>query len=106
MTSYTAAPECKVVSAEVSDVTTDIGAQAAKALPPGRRYRYARDVKYTLDNGEVVASRITGQTKPRLQERIADIRNNIMLGCMLATQYDHGDGPYWSLSTRYYIGPR
>lgn len=104
--SHTLAAECKVIEVEVSEDIVDIGAQAAKSLPPGNRYRYGREVTYKLDNGELVGSRITGLTKPKLQERITSTKNNIALGCMFATQYDHGDGPYWSLSTRYHLVPR
>lgn len=104
--SYTVTPECKVIGLEVSDEMRDIGAAAAKALPPGSRTRYSREVTYSLDNGESVVSRISGLTKPKLKERIESTENNIKLGCMFATQYDHGDGPHWSLSTRYYLTPR
>ena len=106
MSTYTPPLECKIVGVEVSDSIIDIGAAAAKALPPGRRIRYSREVIYKLDNGESVKSQVSGATKPKLQERVESTKNNVKLGCMLATQYDHGYGPYWSLSTRYYIGPR
>lgn len=106
MKTYTPPLECKVIGVEISETMNDIGAAAAKALPPGRRVRYSREAIYKLDNGDSVKSQISGATKPKLQERVESTKNNVNLGCMFATQYDHGDGPYWSLATRYYIGPR
>lgn len=99
-------PEIKVIKVEVAESIHDIGAVASKQIPTGNRYRYYREATYTLANGVSVPSRISGLTKPKLQERIDSTKNNIALNSMFAQQYDHGSGPYWSFMTKYYIGPR
>lgn len=99
-------PEIKIIKVEIGEQIQDIGAAASKQIPIGNRYRYFKDVNYTLENGVSVPSRLTGLTKPKLQERIDSTKNNIDRKMMFAQYYDHGAGPYWSLVTKYYIAPR
>jgi len=99
-------PEIKVVKVEVGETIHDIGKDASKQLSSINRYRFYREVVYFLENGVSIPSRITGITKPKLQQWIESTKNNIALNMMFAQQYDHGNGPYWSFLTKYYIGPR
>jgi hypothetical protein len=39
--------DVKIIAVEIAGEIQDIGAAAAKALPPGRRYRYSRRILYT-----------------------------------------------------------
>lgn len=96
--------DIQVVAVEYGDKLLDIGAASAKSLPPGRRYRYAREHTLILKDGQRVEGTIRAMTKPKLAERIASEQDDVAKGRMSCSQSDWGDGPYWSTSVKYYLG--
>ena len=68
----------------------DIGADAAKALPPGRRYRYKVSGVYTLADGQEVACKVSGMTRPKLAERVASLQKSVAAGHIKAWFDDAG----------------
>ena len=91
--------ELLVVSQEWNGEIVDVGAVAAKAMPPGRRYRYSRKVRYTLSDGKTLDRDDRAMTKPKLQEEFDSTGKMIAGKCFLASPTVHTpDG--WCLITR------
>lgn len=93
----------KITHLELVGDVQDIGAAACKALPPGRRYRYKQAGVHTLADGRKVGTSIHAQTKPKLQERIADRQREISEGRLAAEFFDTGE--YAGLSLTLHIRP-
>lgn len=92
-----------IVSMVVSDKLEDIGKAAVAHLPTHMRKRYSRKVTYTLEDGRVIESKISGTTKPRLEDRIKGDQNNVdrkMVKAMMR------NGECQGFQTSYHIGPR
>jgi hypothetical protein len=98
--------DIKIVSVEYADELIDIGAAACKALPPGRRYRYARKHIYTLENGQQVNGETHGETKPKLVKSMERELKYIAEGYMFASQYSMDGIKNWSIVTKICIGLR
>jgi hypothetical protein len=62
--------EIKIVSVGTTSAVRDVGALAAKVMPACHRYRYIQDVRYTLEDGQVIDSQLRGLTKPKLAKNI------------------------------------
>lgn len=93
----TKAEDVLLVSREIIGPIVDVGAAAAKAMPPGRRYRYSQAVRYTQEDGQTIDSTEKAMTKPKLQaEHEADERM-IAKRCMFAM---YRDGQYVGIVTR------
>jgi hypothetical protein len=60
------AADPKIISIEYAGEMEDVGAAACKAMPPGRRYRYKRATKYTLEDGSVYEGCVRGETRPKM----------------------------------------
>ena len=78
--------EYKVVDVEFSNEIVDIGAEAAKKLPPGYRFRYKVPSKYTSENGVVVDSQETAMSIPKLRQKIKDKVDFVRRGCVKVSQ--------------------
>lgn len=91
----------KITHLELVGDVQDIGAAACKALPPGRRFRYEQAGVHTLADGRKVGTSIHAQTKPKLQERIADRHRDITKGRLAAEFDDRGE--YSGLSLTFHI---
>jgi hypothetical protein len=80
--------DVRIVKAEPVGPIVDIGAAAAKALPPGMRYRYARAMRYTLDDGRTAPGTAKGLTKPKLAGRITSYVEYAQNGALFASFRD------------------
>lgn len=81
----------KLTRMEVTSGVVDVGAEVAKAMSPGTRYRYYVDVKYEAEDGTIVPGCVKGMTKPKLQERIKDRHEDLARGWMKATRYSENE---------------
>lgn len=95
-------PEHTIHGLQMVGEIIDVGAAAAKAMPPGRRYRYKRKLVYLLDDDQRVDGEATGMTKPKLEAEILARLRHIGRRCMFAKQYvGHDDGQLkWYTITR------
>jgi hypothetical protein len=78
----------KIVKVEVVGPVIDIGAEACKAMPPGRRHRYKQAIKYILEDGRTFDSSCRGLTKPKLAANIQYSVNYADRGCLSAIVRD------------------
>ena len=91
-----------IKSLEIFDLPIeDIGAESAKLLSPGERYRYKLHGCYNLSDGRQIKANIQAMTKPKLQERLKSIQESIAAGRMKACFDDNGR--FWGTSTSYSI---
>ncbi len=93
-----------VVGVEFGPNMADIGKEASAALPPGRRYRYAREATLTLDDGSKERWTVSGKTKPSLKQSEISLSENIQKRMVSLEWYEFCERP--SMSISYYIGPR
>jgi hypothetical protein len=75
----------------------DIGKDAAKALPPGRRHRFYYEGFYKLGDGREIPAKIRALTKPKLEERLADTLRHIEKGMLT---YDENIGVLLTFTAR------
>ena len=92
-----------IIEMQIVGSVADVGADAAKRMPPGSRYRFFQPVAYRLEDGEQFEGRVTALTKPKLAARIADNARYITNQMMYADQWELDGQPHWSISTRFTI---
>jgi len=88
-----------ITALTITGPVIDIGADAAKKLPPGRRYRYSQAGHITLEDGRTFESNQRGLTRPKLAARIASYEDNIRRKMIKAEFDEHGT--YFGTSTTY-----
>lgn len=95
-----------VVAIDTEPSINDLGAAAAKAMPPGRRHRYTQKAKLTLKDGQVIDWTFRGLTKPKLADDIRRNRNFMGRGELSASSYEGFEDKktHWSLCWSVRIG--
>lgn len=64
---------------EIAGPLVDLGADAAKAMPPHTRHRYYQQVRLTLSDGSAHLTRVKAMTKPKLAAALASEHRNVAL---------------------------
>jgi hypothetical protein len=97
-------PERAVVEVRVNGNIIDIGLAEARAMPPGRRYRYQQQVIYRLSDGAEFVHHISAETKPKLKQAIIDRRKDIEQRLIFASLWQQDDDltkpPHWHIVWR------
>jgi hypothetical protein len=82
--------EQPITKIEVTGPIEDLGAAAAKAMPPGRRHRYRQSGFITMEDGTTDSYTFRGLTKPKLQDDIRRTEGYVASRCIKATYDDNG----------------
>lgn len=79
-----------VVKFEPGGAITDIGAEAAKAMPPSNRYRYSQLNRITLEDGSSHFTTAKAMTKPKLAAAVASDQRHVDLKRWFVVLTDDG----------------
>lgn len=93
-----------ITKIEVIGPIEDVGAAAAKAMPPGSRYRYHQAGRITMADGSTDTYGFRALTKPKLAERIRTTEEYVASRCIFAEYNDAGER--WGTCVKMHIGPR
>ena len=93
--------EARVVRVEVAGSIEDVGAAAARSMPPGIRHRYTQPIRFMLEDGTKVPSYARALTKPKLAQRIERYARNAEEGSLFVSFHD---GVYWGTILKFSIG--
>ena len=93
-----------IIKIEAIGPIEDLGAAAAKAMPPGTRHRYRQAGRITMEDGSTDAYGFRAMTKPKLEERFRTIEGYVASRCIFAEYNDAGER--WGTCVKMDIGPR
>lgn len=81
----------KITGVRFDGPLVDVGTTAAKAMPPGRRYRYSRKIIYTIEGRNEEQGCVYGITKPKMQWQFDNHVESINRGKLFAWYGDNGE---------------